>query len=326
MLAIARSRKAIQPATRRAGAILTAAIVLFAQSPLVNATIPNSERIALIALWSSTHGSDWYDSAGWRTGALFGAPGTECGWYGVECDAFGAHVVALNLDTNNLTGTLPEILFSDLPFLRNIDLRGNAGIVGSIPLLGPSSHLETILLQYCNLSGAIPDLSGAPALRSLDLSGNHLSGAVPSLSGLKNLHGLSIDNNALSGTFPSLVGLSELSNVSIAYNNFSGELPSFDGLALLDVFDAEHNQFTGEIPSLASLTNISRLQLAYNDLRGLIPEAPETLDEGTSSLCPNQLSLSGMPDLEEWQYAINDYPWWRACDHLFDGDFEPQGG
>jgi hypothetical protein len=68
----------------------------------VHAAIPTSERDALIAVYSNTGGASWTDSTGWN-----GAAGTECTWFGVTCDAGETTVVELDLNTNNLVGTIP---------------------------------------------------------------------------------------------------------------------------------------------------------------------------------------------------------------------------
>src|ERR1700693_1239647 len=88
-------------------------LCLVAFCPAALAAIPDSERAVLIALYTSTNGDGWNSSAHWCERAcpasgtpVFAAAGTECGWYGVLCDAAGAHVQAILLDSNGLTGTI----------------------------------------------------------------------------------------------------------------------------------------------------------------------------------------------------------------------------
>jgi hypothetical protein len=55
----------------------------FALVPCATATaaIPQTERDALIALYTSTDGPHWRHQDRWN-----GPPGTECTWYRVLCD------------------------------------------------------------------------------------------------------------------------------------------------------------------------------------------------------------------------------------------------
>ncbi len=73
--------------------------------------IPDLERKALIDFYTSTNGPNWMDKTGW-----IGNECSECSWQGVICDEWESHVIALFLDSNNLTGSIPESI-SDLPYL-----------------------------------------------------------------------------------------------------------------------------------------------------------------------------------------------------------------
>ena len=93
--------------------------------------ISASERSALVALFEATDGNHWKNHNGW-----FGAPGTECDWYGVVCEPAGsddaAVVTSVDLMQNNLRGHVP------------------AEITGL-------AHLKTLFLYGNELSGMLPD-------------------------------------------------------------------------------------------------------------------------------------------------------------------------
>ena len=112
-----------------AGVLLTTA---FSTSAV--AQIPQSEHDALVAFFNSTGGAGWTDKTGWN-----GAAGTECSWFGVQCDDSSAHVIGLQLGDNNLTGTLPS--FAGLPALQSFLVPQNQ-IAGTIPALTGLSDLQ----------------------------------------------------------------------------------------------------------------------------------------------------------------------------------------
>jgi hypothetical protein len=112
------------------------------------------ERSALIALYEATDGAHWTNRDGW-----LGPPGTECGWHGVECRSLvfrgaAAEVHALSLESNNLTGSLPEAL-ARLTRLESLSIYGNH-LSGRLP--GPL--LRRWQAGELNVSAEMPLFSG----------------------------------------------------------------------------------------------------------------------------------------------------------------------
>lgn len=60
-----------------------------------------SQREILLALYNATNGDAWTNKTDW-----LGDEGTECSWYGVQCDG-DENVTQLSLDQNNLEGSIP---------------------------------------------------------------------------------------------------------------------------------------------------------------------------------------------------------------------------
>ncbi len=143
-----------------------------------------TDTIALMALYNST------DSANWTTKNNWGSSLTLANWDGVTTDADG-RVTDLELDDNNLVGTLPSELRS-------------------------LTSLTSLMLSENKLSGNIPNLSGLSQLEHLDLGDNQLNGTLPGwLGNLTNLEQLYLDHNELSGAIPRWV--SNLTNLEQLY-------------------------------------------------------------------------------------------------------------
>ncbi len=135
---------------------------------------------ALVALYNATGGDGWTKKDNWSSSTEDGVPSaSELDlWHGVDVSA--GRVVSLDLDSNELTGSIPSEL-GDLAGLKELELSGN------------------------RLTGSIPsELGGLSKLEELDLSGNLLTGSIPyALGGLSKLERLYLDGNRLTGKLPS---------------------------------------------------------------------------------------------------------------------------
>lgn len=126
---------------------------------------------ALSTLYQASNGAGWTDSTGWQ-----GEPGSECTWFGVECD--GDVVSGIDLSDNNLSGSIPDALRL-LTNLSSLALNDNA-LSGSIPVRLSHLPLETLLLQNNQLSGSIPRaLDELDSLVAADFSNNNLGAVAP---------------------------------------------------------------------------------------------------------------------------------------------------
>ncbi len=239
--------------------------------------IPPSERTVLIDIYTSTNGSGWTDSSGWN-----GSAGTECGWYGVTCDLPGDHVIAIQLNGNNLAGSLPDL--SGLSDLQVFYATFNQ-LTGTIPPLAGLANLQEFGVGSNQLTGSTPPLAGLANLQSFDVSSNQLTGSIPSLIGLANLRTFYVSSNQLTGSIPSLAGLTNLVEFGAYDNQLTGSIPPLAGLANLQSFNVSSNQLAGSIPSLSGLSNLQWLDVSLNQLTGSIP------------------SLGGLPNL--WLFNVN---------------------
>ena len=162
-------------------------------------------------------------------------------WTGVRVFGQPTRVLAINLTTSGLTGTVPPEL-GELSELRALHLYGN-DLSGEIPLeLGLLANLDTLDLGDNQLAGSIPsELGRLSRLVSLDLSANRLTGDLPAqLGDLESLEWLVIAENELTGDVSEVLdSLPNLEYLSVYDNRFNGCVPT----ALKEV-----DGFLGDLP------------------------------------------------------------------------------
>ncbi len=197
-------------------------------------------------------------------------------WYGVILNAEGC-VVEINLDNNNLTGSLPNEL-SQLEELERLSVANNSlggelhneysawtnlhyfncannQITDEIPTgFGTIQSLDTLILAQNNFFNGVPAELGNGSLinlRTLDLSNNPLGGTIPAeLGDLPGLYELNLNNCGLTGTIPSNFDfLGQLVRFSLANNQLEGSLPEFIAQFYFpQLIELNDNNFEGCFP------------------------------------------------------------------------------
>ena len=250
-------------------------------SGVVEVTVENPDRAALVSLYNATDGPNWVNNDNWLTDAPLGE------WYGVQTDEPG-RVVELRLgcelwdDEKNecpapgLKGGIPAEL-GKLSELEYLDFGYNHHLTGPIPPeLGNLEKLWYLDLGYNRLTGPIPlELSRLTNLSRLYLRRNRLSGPVPAwLGGLSRLWYLDLDVNQLTGPIPAELGdLAELRTLNLCCNGLVDPLPpELANLKKLTGLFLQGNPFRGPIPPwLGELSSLEVLDMFFSDLTGPIP-------------------------------------------------------
>jgi Leucine-rich repeat (LRR) protein len=244
------------------------------------ATMPVIECEALVALYNTTNGPDWDESADW------GVEANPCDWSGVGCSGGDqGSVTFLGRANVGMAGPIPPAL-ADLDALRVLSLGGNS-LTGSIPAaLGSLANLRSLVLSFNDLTGSIPpELGGLASLERLFVGINDLTGPLPSeLANLSNLRVLYLASNELDGALPAWLGtLTNLDSLGLADNAFTGTIPGELGdLPNLLSLDLSGNALTGTIPTaLGDLGTLEALFLQGNALVSPIPGSLAGLDRLT---------------------------------------------
>ncbi|MBL7861358.1 MAG: VCBS repeat-containing protein [Cyclobacteriaceae bacterium] len=224
-----------------------------------------ADSLALVQLYTDTNGPGWTNNSNWLTGPVDT-------WYGITVS--GGRITGINLDDNNLAGSLPAGL-GDLTALTTL-LLGSDPISGVVPdQLGNLTQLSILQINFTSVAGSIPpSLGNLTQLTTLRLNNNSLTGLVPpSLSTLVNLVTLDLSENflaggfyspGLSGTVPSIFsGMTQLQTLNLAFNSFSGDFPDISGLANLQQVLLNNNQLTG-LPPLSGLSSLMTFDVTHN--------------------------------------------------------------
>jgi hypothetical protein len=237
--------------------------------------IPQTECQSLLDLYNSTNGVGWINNTGWNV------TDTPCSWFGVSCS--GGHVTTLNLNTNQLSGTIPNL---NLPSLTSLQLYANQ-LSGSIPNFN-LPNLVALSLYNNQLTGTIPDFN-MPNLVTLFLHINQLSGTIPNFN-LPNLTNLSVHTNQLNGSIPNF-NLPSLTTLRLYANQLTGAIPNFNMPNLTSLY-LNNNQLSGTIPNLnfsgftALLLNKNCGLTAYDTAQAAVLTGKDPIWQQLNPVCP----------------------------------------
>ena len=257
---------------------------------------------SLNSFYTATEGTYWDRQDNWNT--PISSMEDFATWYGVFVKR--GQLTGLELESNNLRGTLPGSVMTKLRSLESLDLWSN-NIEGEIPReLAQLSRLKKLVLSANNLSGSIPSgLGQLSKLTQLRISSNNLSGALPpELGQLRRLELADFSSNSLTGPVPAELGqLEAIQYLDLSNNSLSGSLPA----------------------ELGDMQNLSGLRVNDNDLSGQLPhtltsiEFIEFLDFSGQDLCAPPDS-----DFQAWLSAIPSWSGSYCTGIWFRGSVEIQ--
>jgi|GEM_PF-4321757 len=228
--------------------------------------ISQQDSLALVAIYSSTHGANWNNRTNWLNGNV-------STWFGVTttCD----RVTTLDLSNNDLVGPIPTEI-GNLSLLTSLKLNDNT-FSGSIPSsIGNLANLTILVLSTSKITGSLPpEIGNLTQLTYFYAENNQLSGSVPSsIENLKSLQQISLYNNQMTGSLESLCALDQIAYINFANNQFTGSLPEgITSLINLQTLYLANNQLSGTVPiRVDKLVNVQNFELRNNKFTGPISD------------------------------------------------------
>ncbi|CAL4959832.1 unnamed protein product [Urochloa decumbens] len=214
------------------------------------------------------------------------------------------NLMTINLQTNNFSGELTKVNFSNLPNLKIMDLMSNS-FSGTIPKgIYSCRNLTALRLSFNKFDGQLPDgIGNLKLLTFLSLGNNglkNITNALQMLGSSKNLITLLIGKNFRHETMPQdgrLGGFENIQILSLDGCALYGKIPHWLAkLTNLGVLMLHDNRLTGPIPDwISSLNFLFYLQLSNNNLTGEIPKAlmqmPMLRSEAANHLDPRSFLL-----------------------------------
>jgi len=241
----------------------------------VKADILTAEREILIEFYQATKGEQWYNNTNWLSE-------DTCSWYGIICINDNRHLFIIDLEGNNLEGTLPES-FANLVHLTHLNLETK---------IISSGHTTQVFENKIQLPKNFGNLT---KLNRLILNGLNLTQLPESFGNLKNLTYLEMNYNKLSQLPKSFGNLQNLNYLAINYNQISQLPENFGNLTNLTRFTLLYNRTLTQLPkNFGNLTKLTDLNLSNN----LISKLPDNFGNLTKLIFLNlsENKLSNLPD------------------------------
>lgn len=245
---------------------------------------------SLRALYLSTDGDNWTDTAGWSIVRNNVSPPVNCAlaalsgintYYSTE--NFG-RVREVVLSGRGLKDTVPQEFFEGLEFLERIYFYNNEISYIEDHSRNDYTELTNVNIAKNNLTLIPTILLQFDSLESLDLSNNFFfeQSLPPEIGDLSNLEKLVINESSLGGALPKEIGnLTKLIELSLKQNLLIGAIPKEIGnlTQLQELFlnspktnIKNKNQLTGELPKeIGNLVNLRFLSLGNNNFKSPLP-------------------------------------------------------
>lgn len=260
----------------------------------------------------------------WVSAHLWLSTTHVCEWKGIVCNDQD-HVESIDLERNNLSGSLPAELVIIGSTLQTLDLTSNLIYMEDdmFDVFENLTELRTLLMDDNFLlydNGLPPQFKKLERLQKIRLSYNLFSGQLEKehkvLASMAQLTHLELESNFLSGSLPSVIGnMTNLVYIYLRRNDLNFNLDFLKGGKLKDLFALwlDSNAITGTIPTeIGLLTELASISMTNGTLSGPIPtEMGNLVNLRRLWLYNNQLTgtipavLNQLTDLEVLELHFN---------------------
>lgn len=268
-----------------------------------NSQVLEQDSLALVALYNSTNGDDWYYNNNWLEDFL----PVEY-WFGIEIENF--RVVEINLYMNNLVGNIPGEI-GNLDSLRILDIQGNG--IESIPsAIGNNTVLELLEISANPVTVLPPEIGNLTALVSLGFSYTQITSIPDEIGGLINLEYLSCWNGELEAIPETIGNCISLKEIYFPVNHISNLPISIGNCTQLTSLRLNANDIP-EVPTeIGNLINLEYLILGGNELYVLPNEIFSLTELRYLNFAANHLDtipslIGNLINLENFQFFENEF-------------------
>lgn len=144
--------------------------LLGGKGKFIPSDIPQSEADALVALYNATTGPSWTQNTNWLVDPVVN------NWFGIT--VAGGHVTVVDLDANNLVGSVAGFQIGDLPNATSFFLYSNAGVTGDVGGWVLPASLSNFRMQDTSISGDVGGWVLPAGLLAFLIQGTSISGDI----------------------------------------------------------------------------------------------------------------------------------------------------
>ena len=250
------------------------------------------DREALITFYHATGGESWTNKTNWLSDRFFGS------WHGITVDLDG-RVTGINLENNNLAGSLPSEL-ARLTNLTKLNLSGNGNLSGLLPRSYSGLDLDELALVGTGICATLYSDFFEEWLNAI---------SIKRVSVCQDLDLVTLE--ALFALFNETGGRHWKNrtnwNTAAPFGDWYGLTTDENGQ--ITQLDLSNNNLAGTVPeALAKLTYLERIDLSGNEnLRGVLPLTFAELDLAHLSLEGTQVCAATDSSFQQWLTEIPNY-------------------
>jgi Leucine-rich repeat (LRR) protein len=279
---------------------LSLIIIALFTSALCNSQVIEQDSLALVSLYNSMNGNNWYYNNNWLVNPV------ET-WQGIT--VANNRVTEISLGMNNLVGSIPEEI-GNLDSLSILDLSGDS--IFSIPLsIGNLTTLDTLDLFGTKVDSLPPTIGELQDLKFLDLSFSQIHYLPLEIGNLSKLEYLIVYDADLMLIPETIGGMNSLKVLDLALNQISNFPSSLGNCIHLNNLTLNANNISSVPPEIGNLTNLETLILGKNNMNSLPAELFNLTNLRMLNFAANNLlqiptSIGNLIHLENFQFFENN--------------------